>query len=51
MSNALQLSLFLLWPQSSSFEPAEFKRRNANAVGDNNADQQLAEPERRERVL
>jgi len=39
MSNALQLSLFLLWPQGSSFERAEFKRRNANAVGDNNAAQ------------
>ena len=50
MSNALQLSLFLLWPQGSSFEPAEFKRRNANAVGDSNAAQQTVGPERRKRV-
>jgi len=41
MSNALQLLLFLLWPQGSSFERAEFKRRNANAVDDKNAAQQM----------
>jgi hypothetical protein len=46
-SNALQLSLFLLGPQGSSFERAEFKRRNANAVGDNNAAQHLVGTERR----
>jgi hypothetical protein len=31
---------FFFWPQGSSFERAEFKRRNATAVGDNNAAQQ-----------